>query len=162
MADEKDSIELQSANDYGTKVNNTGEKAEGLAEDLNGIQTGLDTEASATEDDDDLYDEDQLHHLWWIKVFPCLLKWQWFKSYYFKRQKKKKEKSRNKWDNRFQYILTLVGFAVGLGNVWRFSYLVAKNGGGKYYYVCHIDTFWLKSLLFVNIKCVINWPINIR
>ena len=38
---------------------------------------------------------------------------------------------RGQWDNRAQYILTLLGYAVGLGNVWRFSYLVAKNGGGK-------------------------------
>ena len=39
--------------------------------------------------------------------------------------------ARSQWDNRAQYVLTLVGYAVGLGNVWRFSYLVAKNGGGK-------------------------------
>ena len=30
-----------------------------------------------------------------------------------------------------QYILTLVGYAVGLGNLWRFCYLVAKHGGGQ-------------------------------
>lgn len=38
---------------------------------------------------------------------------------------------RVQWDNRAQYILTLVGYAVGLGNLWRFSYLVAKHGGGE-------------------------------
>lgn len=41
------------------------------------------------------------------------------------------KKPRAQWDNRIQFILTLIGFAVGLGNVWRFSYYVKKNGGGK-------------------------------
>lgn len=45
---------------------------------------------------------------------------------------KKKKKKREVWDNRFQFVLTLVGYAVGLGNVWRFSYLVSRNGGSKY------------------------------
>ena len=44
---------------------------------------------------------------------------------------KKKKKKREVWDNRVQFVLTLVGYAVGLGNVWRFSFLVARNGGSK-------------------------------
>lgn len=43
-----------------------------------------------------------------------------------------KKKAREVWDNKVQFILTLVGYAVGLGNVWRFSYLTAKNGGSEW------------------------------
>lgn len=42
-----------------------------------------------------------------------------------------KKKAREVWDNKIQFILTLVGYAVGLGNIWRFSYLTAKNGGSE-------------------------------
>uniref|UniRef100_A0AAY5L206 Transporter n=1 Tax=Esox lucius TaxID=8010 RepID=A0AAY5L206_ESOLU len=48
------------------------------------------------------------------------------------RMEKEEAGDRPKWDNKAQYMLTCVGFCVGLGNVWRFPYLCQSHGGGAF------------------------------
>jgi NSS family neurotransmitter:Na+ symporter len=42
------------------------------------------------------------------------------------------QKPRENWASRLGFLLAAVGSAVGLGNMWRFSYLTAENGGAAF------------------------------
>lgn len=43
-----------------------------------------------------------------------------------------KEKKRNSFSGSIGFVLAAAGSAVGLGNIWRFPYLAAKDGGGLF------------------------------
>jgi NSS family neurotransmitter:Na+ symporter len=38
----------------------------------------------------------------------------------------------NHWSSRFGLLMASVGFAVGIGNIWRISDLTGENGGAEF------------------------------
>lgn len=50
------------------------------------------------------------------------------------------EKERGQWETKTEFLLTVLGAIIGLGNVWRFPYLCYRNGGGEGF-KSHLHTF---------------------
>ncbi|TKS90829.1 Sodium- and chloride-dependent GABA transporter 3 [Collichthys lucidus] len=61
---------------------------------------------------------------------------------------------RGKWENNMEFVFSMAGEIIGLGNVWRFPYLCYKNGGGVFFipyfvflFFCGIPVFFLETAL---------------
>nr|XP_060629337.1 sodium- and chloride-dependent glycine transporter 1 isoform X1 [Anolis sagrei ordinatus] len=76
---------------------------------------------------------------------------------------------RGNWGNQIEFVLTSVGYAVGLGNVWRFPYLCYRNGGGAFmfpYFImlvfCGIPLFFMELSFgqFASQGCLGVWRIS--
>lgn len=43
-----------------------------------------------------------------------------------------KTKDKNEWGSNLSFLLAMIGSAVGLGNIWRYPYVLYSNGGGTF------------------------------
>ncbi|XP_063824362.1 sodium- and chloride-dependent glycine transporter 1-like [Ostrinia nubilalis] len=55
---------------------------------------------------------------------------------------------RAKWGSPLEFILACLGYAVGLGNVWRFPYLCYRSGGGAFILVFLLMIFLIGLPIF--------------
>ncbi|XP_050362277.1 sodium- and chloride-dependent glycine transporter 1-like [Nymphalis io] len=74
-----------------------------------------------------------------------------------------------RWGSQLEYLLSCLGYAVGIGNLWRFPYLCYRNGGGAFLIpylltlvTCGIPLVYLETLLgqFASAGCISVFNIN--
>ncbi|CAG5131871.1 unnamed protein product, partial [Candidula unifasciata] len=75
---------------------------------------------------------------------------------------------RETWSGRYDFLLSCIGFAVGLGNIWRFPYLCFENGGVAFLIpymffmvTCALPLFYLEVACgqFASLGVIAIWRI---
>ncbi|XP_077285239.1 sodium- and chloride-dependent glycine transporter 1-like [Arctopsyche grandis] len=70
---------------------------------------------------------------------------------------------RGTWKTKREFILTCLGYAIGIGNVWRFPYLCYRNGGGAFLvpylimlFVCGLPLYFMETSIgqFSSTGCI--------
>ena len=52
------------------------------------------------------------------------------------------------WSSRWTFLMASIGFAVGLGNIWRFPYIAGENGGAAFVLV------YLACVILIGVPCM--------
>ncbi|XP_033742755.1 sodium- and chloride-dependent glycine transporter 1-like isoform X1 [Pecten maximus] len=77
--------------------------------------------------------------------------------------------TRGGWKGRMDFILTCIGYAVGLGNIWRFPYLCYKSGGGAFFIpyfifllLCGYPLFFMEASYgqFSSLSPITTWRMS--
>lgn len=55
------------------------------------------------------------------------------------------------WDSSISFIFAMIGAAVGLGNIWRFSYVLYSNGGGSFF-IPYLFAIFLMGIPFLILE----------
>ncbi|KAL8619455.1 hypothetical protein ACOMHN_011806 [Nucella lapillus] len=65
-----------------------------------------------------------------------------------------KTMEKKQWGRKVEFLLSLAGYSVGLGNLWRFPYLCRRNGGGAFlipFFIflmtCGLPLFFLECVI---------------
>ncbi|TEA40376.1 hypothetical protein DBR06_SOUSAS23610004, partial [Sousa chinensis] len=85
---------------------------------------------------------------------PSVVSWVPEEGEKLDQEGKDQVKDRGQWSNKMEFVLSVAGEIIGLGNVWRFPYLCYKNGGGAFFFpyfifffTCGIPVFFLEVAL---------------
>ncbi|XP_059150795.1 sodium- and chloride-dependent glycine transporter 1-like isoform X2 [Physella acuta] len=79
------------------------------------------------------------------------------------------EDERETWTGKLDFLLSCIGFAVGLGNIWRFPYLCYTSGGGAFFIpyfsfliLCGLPLFFLETAYgqFASLSPITVWRIS--
>jgi len=68
------------------------------------------------------------------------------------------ELDRGHWGSKAEFILSCIGFSVGIGNVWRFPYLAYKNGGGAFLVPYFILLIFVGKPMYYLKQQLVNIP----
>ncbi|XP_067624068.1 sodium- and chloride-dependent glycine transporter 1 [Eurosta solidaginis] len=74
-----------------------------------------------------------------------------------------RDANRGQWASKTEFMLSCIGYAVGIGNVWRFPYLCYRSGGGAFLvpyllmlFCCGIPLFFMEIVMgqFSSVGCI--------
>lgn len=65
-------------------------------------------------------------------------------------------KDKNEWGSNLSFILAMIGSAVGLGNIWRYPYVLYSNGGGAFY-IPYIIAILIMGIPFLILEYSIGY-----